>query len=61
MSSGLNISEASVKSFVHRNTLIYRIEKIYKTIGLNLKKFEDCIIYINMKEIYNMVVKNYDV
>lgn len=54
---GLNISQASANSYVHRNTLIYRIGKVNKTIGLDLKNFEDCLIYVNMREIYKMVVK----
>ena len=58
---GLNISQASVSSYVHRNTLIYRINKIKKMTGLDLKKFEDCLIFVNMREIFRMVVKNNDV
>ena len=37
----LNISETSRKLFIHRNTLVYRLEKIKKITGLDLKKFED--------------------
>ena len=51
----LNLTEASTKSYVHRNTLIYRINKVYKAIGLDFRKFEDCLIYLNMREIYKMV------
>ena len=54
---GLNLSRASSSSYVHRNTLIYRIDKVYRTIGLDLRNFEDCLIFVNMREIYNMVVK----
>lgn len=55
---GLNLTEASASSYVHRNTLIYRINKVYKAIGLDFKKFEDCLIYLNMREVYKMVKKN---
>ncbi|MGN0748560.1 MAG: helix-turn-helix domain-containing protein [Christensenellales bacterium] len=55
--NGLNLSLASANSYLHRNTLIYRIDKINKMIGLDLKKFEDCMIYVNMRQIYLMVVK----
>lgn len=37
----LNVSETSRKLFIHRNTLVYRLEKIKKITGLDLKKFED--------------------
>ena len=53
----LNLAVASTNSFVHRNTLIYRIEKINKMIGLDLRNFEDCLLFVNMREIYKMVVK----
>ena len=53
----LNLSQASTSSYVHRNTLIYRLDKINKLIGLDLRNFEDCLIYVNMREIYKMVVK----
>lgn len=53
----LNLTEASTNSYVHRNTLIYRINKVKKSIGLDFRKFEDCVIYLNMLEIYKMVNK----
>jgi len=53
----LNLTQASDASYVHRNTLIYRIEKVNNTIGLDLRKFEDCVIYMNMREVYKMVKK----
>lgn len=39
--NNLNVSETSRKLFIHRNTLVYRLEKIKKITGLNLKNFED--------------------
>ncbi len=54
---GLNLTEASRNSYVHRNTLIYRINKVNDIIGLDFRKFEDCVIYMNMCQIYKMVKK----
>lgn len=43
--NNLNVSETSRKLFVHRNTLVYRIEKIKKLTGLDLREFEDAIVF----------------
>ena len=43
--NNLNVSETSRKLFVHRNTLVYRLEKIRKLTGLNLHEFEDAITF----------------
>ncbi len=43
--NSLNVSETSRKLFVHRNTLVYRLEKIKKPTGLDLPEFEDAIIF----------------
>jgi len=43
--NNLNVSETSRKLFVHRNTLIYRLEKIRKMTGLDLREFEDAITF----------------
>lgn len=43
ISSNLNISEASRKLYIHRNTLIYRLDKINKKTNLDLKNFEDAL------------------
>ena len=51
----LNLTTASTHSYVHRNTLIYRIGKIQKLIGINLKNYEDCVIYSNARLVYNMI------
>ena len=40
-----NVSETSRKLFVHRNTLVYRLEKIKKITGLDLREFEDAIVF----------------
>jgi carbohydrate diacid regulator len=43
--NNLNISETSRQLFVHRNTLVYRIEKIQKSIGLDLRNFDDALVF----------------
>ncbi|MBR0235250.1 MAG: helix-turn-helix domain-containing protein [Clostridia bacterium] len=43
--NNLNVSETSRKMFVHRNTLVYRLEKIKKMTGLDLREFEDAITF----------------
>jgi carbohydrate diacid regulator len=43
--NNLNVSETSRKLFVHRNTLVYRLEKIKKITGLDLRQFEDAIVF----------------
>ena len=43
--NSLNVSETSRKLFVHRNTLVYRLEKIKKITGLDLREFEDAIVF----------------
>ena len=43
--NNLNVSETSRKLFVHRNTLVYRLEKIKKITGLDLREFEDAIVF----------------
>ena len=41
--NNLNVSETSRKLFVHRNTLVYRLEKIRKLTGLDLREFDNAI------------------
>jgi len=43
--NNLNVSETSRKLFVHRNTLVYRIEKIKKITGLDLREFDNAITF----------------
>ena len=42
--NNLNLSEAARKLFIHRNTLIYRLEKIQKSTGLDLRNFDDAVL-----------------
>lgn len=43
--NNLNVSETSRQLFVHRNTLVYRIEKIQKATGLDLRSFDDALTF----------------
>ncbi len=43
--NNLNVSETARKLFVHRNTLVYRLEKIKKITGLDLREFDDAITF----------------
>ncbi len=43
--NNLNVSETSRQLFVHRNTLVYRIEKLEKSSGLDVRKFDDALTF----------------
>lgn len=43
--NSLNVSETARKMFVHRNTLVYRLDKIKKVTGLDLRLFDDAITF----------------
>ena len=51
--NSLNVSETSRQLFIHRNTLVYRLDKLQKRTGLDLRVFEDAITF----RIALMVVK----
>jgi DNA-binding PucR family transcriptional regulator len=42
----LNISETAKKLYVHRNTLIYRLDKIYKETGSDIRNFKEAVVFI---------------
>lgn len=52
--NSLNISETSRQMYIHRNTLVYRLDKIRKLTGLDLRKFDDAILFK-----VSMLVKRY--
>lgn len=54
--NNLNVSETSRQLFIHRNTLVYRLDKLQKTVGLDLRVFDDAITF----KIALMVVKYID-
>ena len=43
--NNLNISETARQLYVHRNTLVYRLERIQKILGLDLRVFEDAMLF----------------
>ena len=51
--NSLNVSETSTQLYIHRNTLVYRLDKLQKSTGLDLRVFEDAITF----KIALMVVK----
>lgn len=51
--NSLNVSETSRQRYIHRNTLVYRLDKLQKSTGLDLRVFEDAITF----KIALMVVK----
>ena len=45
LENSLNVSETSRKLYLHRNTLTYRLDKIEKATGLNIRKFSDAVTF----------------
>ncbi len=43
--NSLNVSETSRQLFIHRNTLVYRMEKLQKAIGLDMRVFDDALTF----------------
>ena len=43
--NNLNISETARQLYVHRNTLVYRLERIEKSVGLDIRKFDDAMTF----------------
>lgn len=43
--NNLNVSETSRQLFIHRNTLVYRMEKLQKAIGLDMRVFDDAVTF----------------
>lgn len=57
--NGLNISKTSNILFLHRNTLIYRLEKIKEQLNLDLKNFKDAFVfYLSVKSFLNIINNN---
>ena len=51
--NSLNVSETARQLYIHRNTLVYRLDQVNKATGLDLRVFEDAITF----EIALMVVR----
>ena len=43
--NSLNVSETSRQLYIHRNTLVYRLDKLQKNTGLDIRVFEDAITF----------------
>ncbi len=50
----LNIAETSRKSFLHRNTLLYRLDRIQSLTGLNIRHFDDAVTFKILMLVYNL-------
>lgn len=55
--NNLNISETSRNAFLHRNTLLYRIEKVYKITGLNIRNFEEAMSFKLLTIVYDKMTE----
>ncbi len=53
--NSLNIAKTSKSTFMHRNTLIYRLEKIKHQTHLNIKDFNDAVVFNNILRIYEKI------
>ena len=54
LNNSLNISETARVMYMHRNTLIYRLDKIEKMMGLNLRKFSDAMVFRTLNILYKL-------
>ena len=41
----LNLSDTARQLYIHRNTLVYRLDKVYRHTGLDLRKFDDAVTF----------------
>ena len=55
--SNLNVSETSRNLYMHRNTLIYRLDKIEKATGLNIRSFSDAVSFRVLTVIHRLLGK----
>lgn len=55
LESSLNVSETSRKLFMHRNTLMYRLDKIERITGLNIRKFSDAVTFRVITILYKLL------
>ncbi|MDE7167510.1 MAG: helix-turn-helix domain-containing protein [Clostridia bacterium] len=52
LASGMNISETARRLYMHRNTLMYRLNSIRKNTGLDLSKFADAVTFELLRYLY---------
>lgn len=53
--NSLNISTASKLGYMHRNTLVYRLDKLKSLIGLDVRTFNDAVVFGNLILFYNLI------
>ncbi len=57
LENSLNISETSRNLYMHRNTLMYRLDKIERITGLNIRKFSDAVTFRVISILYKLLQK----
>ncbi|MBQ8295489.1 MAG: helix-turn-helix domain-containing protein [Clostridia bacterium] len=57
LQSSLNVSETSRNLYMHRNTLLYRLDKIEKATGLNIRSFSDAVSFRVLTVLYRLLGK----
>ena len=57
LQSSLNVSETSRQLYMHRNTLLYRLDKIEKATGLNIRLFSDAVSFRVLTVLYKLLKK----
>jgi carbohydrate diacid regulator len=57
LDSSLNVSETSRNLYMHRNTLLYRLDKLEKATGLNIRSFSDAVSFRVLTVIYHLLGK----
>lgn len=57
LQSSLNVSETSRNLYMHRNTLLYRLDKIEKATGLNIRQFPDAVSFRVLTILYKLSEK----
>lgn len=50
--NNLNLTKTSKNCFMHKNTLIYRLNKIKRLLALDIRKFQDAVLLLNMLTVY---------
>lgn len=55
LESSLNVSETSRNLYMHRNTLMYRLDKIERATGLNIRKFSDAVTFRVITILYKLL------
>ena len=57
LQNDLNVSETSRKLYMHRNTLLYRLDKIEKATGLNIRSFSEAVSFRVLTLIHRLLGK----